>query len=78
MKPLWVVLQMQDICVMMGVFSVLLSDGGQIKTKYFKRISGKEISIRLHESALGQVDGEVMPKAAYQMDYTLTSYQLWR
>lgn len=30
MKPLWVVLQMQDICVMMGVFGALLSDGGQI------------------------------------------------
>lgn len=63
---------------LLRIFPLVLTTGGHIKTKYFKRISGKEISIRLHESALGQVDGEVMPKAAYQMDYTLTSYQLWR
>lgn len=63
---------------MLRLLPLVLTTGSHTKTKYFKRIVGKEFSIRLHEPALGQVDGEVMPKAPYQMDYELSSFYLWR
>lgn len=62
---------------MLRLLPLVLTTGSHIKTKYFKRIGGKKITVRLHDSALGQVDGEVMPKGFYHVDYELTTFQLW-
>ena len=67
-----------NFLTLLRLLPLVLTTGSHIKTKYFKRIIGKNITIRLNEPALGQVDGEVMPKAAYQMDYELSSFHMWR
>lgn len=67
-----------NFLTLIRLLPLVLTTGSHIRTKYFKRIIGKNISIRLHEPALGQVDGEVMPKATYYMDYELSSFYLWR
>ncbi|MGP6138813.1 diacylglycerol/lipid kinase family protein [Jeotgalibaca sp. A127] len=63
---------------LLRLLPLLLTTGSHAKTRYFKRIPGKNITIKLHRPVLGQADGEVLPPAAYHMDYALTTFKLWK
>lgn len=63
---------------MLRILPLVLTTGSHVKTRYFKRMVGKKIAIKLHQPVIGQVDGEILPAQAYDMRYELTTFKLWR
>lgn len=72
------IIQNISFFMLLRLLPQVLTTGKHVNSSVFHRFPGKELSIKLHQASVGQVDGEPLPEAVYDMDYRLSSFNIWK